>query len=63
MKIDLFTPEGKIFIDSDTVTDNELAALNTNRAWLDRFVAYQSYDIRREFDKLKIEVEELKKKP
>lgn len=61
MIIQFHTPKGIVRVDSDTVTDKELAALNVTRQALNELVSQQPRDYKAEIDDLKRRIKKLEK--
>ena len=59
MIIQFHTPKGIVLVDSDTVTDKELAAINLDRQKLDECLSYQPRDLEGEVDNLRSRIVEL----
>ncbi|KKN26611.1 hypothetical protein LCGC14_0873040 [marine sediment metagenome] len=62
MIIQFHTPKGIVPIDSDTVTDAELAGINMGRQKLDAYLSEMPRDLAAEITSLKVEADGLRTK-
>ena len=61
MIIQFHTPDGVVEVDTEKVTDNDLAGINMTRNKLDMFLSNQPRDLLAEIDELKERLDKITK--